>query len=61
MKLQLYRYPGEKTGWLLIGKIKICWRDKNDHPLRFSERQKITKYIIIGKWILTLRKGLNRQ
>jgi len=50
---QIYWYIESTQGYIRFFGYGIRWKNTRHHPLIFSERQGIKKYIRIGKWIIT--------
>lgn len=58
-KRVLAYYNGDKMFWFRIYGIGLCFRNINNHPLRFSERLGYTKYLRIGNIVIEYLKKEN--
>lgn len=60
--LRVFGYPLwsfyylNRFGWFRLFGVGLKWKDISIHRLIFSERQKITKAITIGKWRISFLK-----
>lgn len=57
---QYMYYPPEQIGWFRLFGYGLHIKNVNLNPLLFSERNGHTKYLRIGKWIITVILGENK-
>ena len=49
-------YCGERIGWFRLFGYGLAWKDKTIYGLLFSQRNKFTKGLSVGKWYIHILK-----